>query len=190
MDIFEEWGELTKVFFSTRIALDREANLWKSIEIAKPEDVELEVLHGQRKYAVDLPDHVRVLSDEHPLCALVLSLSYALLEAYARFRLGPGTVQGGIEAWAKKLLDLNGLDWADVFGSKQGLIEVAVARNALAHGALVTREIHDRFTASGCTCPWAVGTTLRLEFDVTNVYRDRLRSLIRVTQPVPAPATE
>lgn len=184
MDIFDEWGELTKVFFSTRIAIDREAALWRSVEIARRDDVTLEVIRGQRTYAVDLNDHVRVLSDEHPLCALVLSLSYALLEAHARDRLNTAKLEGGIEGWAKKLLDAHGRDWADVFGGKQGLVEVAVVRNALAHGATITQEIHQRFADDGGVCPWPVGMVIRLDFETTNVFRDRLRSLIRVTQAV------
>lgn len=181
MKVFDEWGELTKVFFSTKIAIDREAALWNSVEIAKREDVGLEAVRGERKYSVHLIDHVRVLSDDHSLCALVLSLSYALLEAHAREQLNTPELKGGIEAWAKQLLDAHGRDWAVVFGGKQGLVEVAVVRNALAHAACVTQDIHDRFVNNGLDCPWDLGTSLRLNFETTNIYRDRMRSLLRLT---------
>ena len=183
MDVFNEWGELTKVFFSTKIALEREANLWRSVGIASPDDVELEAVRGQREYTVGLVHHIRVISDEHPLCALVLNLSYGVTEACARERLGVADLSSGVEAWGQQLLDVAGRDWGDVFGGKSGLIEVAVARNALAHGLTINETVENRFKNASGTCPWSLGDVVRLNFETTNVYRDRLRSLIRVSQP-------
>lgn len=190
MDIFDEWKQLTRSFFSMKIALDREAALWSSIEIKSPAQTELEVTRGPRTYRVKLAEHTATVLDEHPLCAMALNLSYSLAEAFARSRLHVERLDGGIEGWGTLLLAAVHRDWTDVLDGKQGLIEVAVARSAVAHGATVAQSTIDRFSGVGI-CPWQVGNAIRLTFETTQVYRDRLKSLLRacsgrVKTPKPA----
>jgi hypothetical protein len=163
------------------IPLDREAALWGAIEIKSPAETELEVTRGLRKYQVTLADHTTTIADEHPLCAMALNLSYSLAEAYARNRLGVDRLEGGIEGWATLLLASVGRNCAEVLDGIQGLIEVAVARSAVAHGLTITQTTLDRFSGAGSTCPWNVGAAIRLDFEKTQVYRDRLKSLLRLS---------
>jgi hypothetical protein len=187
MNIFDEWKGLTRSFFSMKIALDREAALWQAIEIKSPAHTELEVTRGARKYQVTLAEHMATIADEHPLCAMALNLSYSLTEAFARKQLGVDRLEGGIEGWGTLLLKAAGRDWKHVVDGIKGMIEVAVARSAVAHDLIIAQPTIDRFSGAGCACPWQVGDAIRLDFETTQLYRDRLRSLLRVCGPKKAP---
>lgn len=180
--IFTEWKHLTRAFFSTKIALDREANFWKASQIRTPANTEIEVVRGLRKYRVAVAEHTTTLIDDHPLCAMALSLSYGLAESFARAILGLEELPG-IETWGNELLRRAQRDWGGVLGGKRGLIEVTIARHAIAHGLAITSKMAKRFTDAGYECPWAVGSVVRLTFETTQIYRDRLRSLMRVCAP-------
>ena len=76
-----------------------------------------------------------------------------------------------------RLLRLNGRDWSDVKGGLAGAVEVAVARNAFAHGArTIDASAQSRLLAAGArTRP--PGSRVTLTY-AEEKFRARLLSLL------------
>ena len=131
--LWAEWGRLTRFTESTRLAFARERNLWTGLEIKEKDEVKLQTATEQSRYEVQLDAHMDALSDEGILYASVLIHSYALAEAAATKRLRAKT-PCAIEDWGSRLLKQSGRGWSDVLDGMPGAVEVAVFRNAVAHG--------------------------------------------------------
>lgn len=177
--IWDDWGRTTRFLESTRIAFARERLLWESLELADGTTAQLAVPMTTKQYKVKLAQHLEAIADETTLLGLVLIQSYALAEAAAAQRLG-GRVSGGVETWGGQLLSTNHQDWSAVLGGRAGVVEVAVVRNALAHG---TRRIDEegtrRLLAAGAP-PRTEGAAVMITYSELADYRDRLRSLLRL----------
>lgn len=177
-----EWGRLTRFVESTRLAFARERTLWSSLELrAAHDDVELIAPAGQGVYRVSLKAHLETIDHEETLFASVLIHTYALSEAAAARRLGLNRNTGGIEAWGQKLLSARGSEPADVRGGEPGAVEAAVIRDAFAHGTrTVDQTAAARLVRVGAPARPA-GSTVQISYDALRLYRDRLRSLLRVS---------
>ena len=106
-------------------------------------------------HKVGLEQHLDAVRDEETLLASVLIHSYALAETAAAERLGGDARDfGGIEDWGMRLLATTGSTWDSLNEGRAGAVEVAVGRNAYAHGG---RRIDDaaanRLEAVGMTSP-------------------------------------
>lgn len=178
--VWTEWGALTRFLESARVAFARERNLWHSLELADPEAVQITTTTGVRRYEVTLANHVAAVEDEVTLHASVLIHTYALAEAAACSKLGiDSRSAGGIETWGKQLLAQNNRDWTGVFDEEAGAVEVAVVRNAFAHGTrTIDASAETRLAAVGAP-PRTAGDAVGLQYEELRVYRDRLRSLLR-----------
>ncbi|AOK42552.1 hypothetical protein WL96_15465 (plasmid) [Burkholderia vietnamiensis] len=90
-------------------------------------------------------------------------------------------MNGGVETWGTQILNDLGRAWSDVEGGKEGIVEAAVVRNALAHGQRhVSQGMLNRVAQSSGTLPWALGDAIVLDVARTKEYRHRFRSLMRV----------
>lgn len=179
MTVWTEWGSLTRFLESARLAFARERSLWGSLEITDLDAVTITSTTGRRRYEVSLRKHVAAVDDEVTLYASVLIHSYALTESAACQRLGlDSRAAGGIESWGHRFLGANGREWTHVSDGMAGAVEVAVVRNAFAHGA---RSIDvrgaQRLGAAGSP-KRCVGDAVSLAYDELCTYRGRLRSLL------------
>lgn len=181
MNVWDEWGALTRFLRSARVAFARERQIWDGLQIENRDDVEIAVREGQSTYRVSLEQHLSTIHDQETLHASVLLHSYALAESAACGLVGLDTRSaGGIEGWGSKLLKQRGSDWAEVKGGKPGAVEVHVVRNVYAHSArTVDADAIERLAQAGHTA-WAPGHTLSLSYEDLEEYRARLRSLLRV----------
>jgi hypothetical protein len=132
-------------------------------------------------YTVPLNKHIDALDDAETLHASVLVHSYALAESAVadRLTIDPRSC-GGIEDWGARLLSTTGRDWSEVKGGLAGAVEVAVVRNAFAHG---TREIDTAATkrllhAGARTRP--AGARVTLTYPDLREFRGRLLSLLNL----------
>lgn len=176
---YDEWGRLTRFLESSRLAFARERNLWASLGINEPEQVRISVPAHQGRYNVALSQHIDAVDDAETLHGSVLVHSYALAESAAADRLATCARSfHGIEDWGARLLDTTGHDWTDVKGGLAGAVEVAVIRNAFAHGS---RAIDDaartRLLAAGARTKPA-GSRVTLTYDDLREFRGRLLSLL------------
>jgi hypothetical protein len=179
--VFEEWGRITRFLESARLAFARERNLWTSLEIATNDDVRLSAPAGQGVYKVRLSQHLAAVRDDEILFASVLIHSYALAEFAACDRVGVASRDmGGIEDWGSRLLTSTGKRWDDVSGQKAGAIEVAVVRNALAHGSRTIDESAAARLAAVGVSRYAAGDSVTLAHDDLREFRARLLSLLNV----------
>jgi hypothetical protein len=177
---FDEWGRITRFLESARLAFARERNLWAALELHAPADVRISTPAHQGRYKVKLEKHLAAVSDEETLYASVLLHSYALAEAAASDKLGREVrTLGGIEDWGSRLLAGNGADWADVKAGKAGAVELAVVRNAFAHGSRsIGANAEQRLRAVGVTNRNA-GSAVSLTYSDVREFRSRLLSLLR-----------
>ena len=131
---WDEWDRLTRFLESARIAFARERDYWASTSIEGAVQGRISAAEGH--YKVTRRRHIDAIDDGEMLHGSILVHSYALVEsaAAARLAMEPRSV-GGIEDWGARLLDANGCDWRDVEGGLAGAVEVAVTRNAFAHGS-------------------------------------------------------
>jgi hypothetical protein len=184
--LWSEWRRVTRFLESARLAFAREQGLWQSLEIASPAAVQLVAPRGSAggTYSVALDDHLKALADEETLMASVLIHSYALAESAATSLLGLDPRHtGGIESWGASLLRNKGTDWQDVLHGKAGMVEVAVVRDVYAHGSrTVDGTAASRLAAAASPDPPALtsGSVVMLDHPTVCVYRDRLRSLLRL----------
>ena len=178
--VWAEWGTLTRFLESARVAFARERNLWHSLELADPEVVTITTTTGVRRYKVSLRNHLAAIDDEVTLYASVLIHTYALAEDVACRHVGIGSrVAGGIESWGQRLLDARGRNWSGVLDGEAGAVEVAVVRNAFAHGTRMIDASAEARLATAGSSPRTAGDSVTLTYEELRVYRDRLRSLLR-----------
>lgn len=176
---FDEWGRLTRFLLSARMAFARERDLWTSLDLAAPAQVKITAPAHERRAKVKLEHHLAAVGDEEMLYVAVIIHSYALAESAAGTSLGADVrTIGPIEDWAPRLLATNGRGWAHVSGGKGGLVEVAVVRNALAHGSrAIDAKAALRLNNAGVQGRRA-GSPIALSFDDVGEYRARLLSLL------------
>ena len=184
MSVWTEWAAVTRFMESARMAFARERNLWHSLEIADRSEVMVSTSTGLGTYAVSLDDHIQTVEDESLLFGSVLIHSYALTEAAAaRFLAVNSRDLNGIEVWGERLLGTRGLSWAtsEVLDGLAGAVEVAVVRNAFAHGTrLIDGKGANRLRDAGSPSR-SEGDRVALSYDEVRRYRDRLRSLLRIS---------
>lgn len=176
--LWDEWKTLTRFLMSAQIAFERERTLWEGLEFASPEQVKISVPVGSKGvYKVDVPEHRDALNDRETLFALILVHSYAIAEAAAVDALK--LARAPIETWGEKLLARNGRGWSDLPEGRAGLVEVAVVRNAIAHGGYIDAQSANRLLNAGAPAR-AVGSKVSLDFDALLTYRGRLQTLLNV----------
>ncbi len=178
--LWDEWGRITRFFESSRIALAREATLWKSLQLADPADAFVRVTTGSSTYQVSLEDHAAAVADTWFLYASALMSYYALAESAAADRLGLDDLVGcdGIADWGERLLESAGAKWRKP-SERSRIVEVGVVRNLIAHGDRVysKRAVAKLQTAGLSPCP-AVGDPVVLDDDTFREYRTRLKGLL------------
>jgi hypothetical protein len=163
------------------MAFGRELDMWASLGIDDPERVRLSAPEQDGHYKVALGQHIEAVDDAETLHGSVLVHSYALAEAAAAAQLAmdPRSFRG-IEDWGARLLGATGSDWSQVKGGLAGAVEVAVVRNAFAHGSrALDTPAHARLLAAGArTRP--VGSRVTLTYPELRGFRARLLSLLNV----------
>ncbi len=176
-----DWRELTRFTESGRLAFNREAALWSTLQLADKKAASLQSPAGAGRYSVALDDHISTLQDHTTFHAAVLIHSYALAEFSACVQLGiDSRSAGGVESWGAALLQSNGQNWGKVLDGEAGAVEVAVCRNVFAHGSReIDAQAASRLGAAGSSL-WALGDQVGLNYDDLRLFRDRLRSLLRV----------
>ena len=176
--LWDEWGRITRFLEGARLAFARESDLWTSLQLKPP--VKRSVSTGQGAYEVELGDHLEAVGDEETLFASVLIHSYAVAEAAAADKLAVDSrTFDGIEDWGDRLLQAEGRSWSRVKDGLAGAVEVAVARNVLAHGrrrldAAAARRLNNAGRQSR-----RAGAIVRLDYPTLHTYRARLRSLLQ-----------
>ncbi len=190
----EDWKRMTRFLESVRIALAREIRLWETLQLENPAQAKIRSLQGNTEYQVTLDGHRFAISDEPLMHGMVLLYSYALAESGAAMKLGKTTADlGVIESWSDQLVTQSGNDWNQVLGGKQGIVEVAVYRNAIGHGCSTFEDHHfnrvDNAGGPGSPPSWHVGDTISLDYETLKAFRSRLKSLLRVGE-VESPAAE
>ena len=179
--VWEEWKRITRFLESARVAFARERDLWTSLKIVSADGVRFRGSPGKGGYRPGITDHLAAVEDEGVLYASVLIHSYAIAESAAAERLGADTrAIGGIEKWGARLLATTGESWESVVGGYAGVVEVAVVRNAFAHGARrIDGVAAKRLRAAGLT-ERGDGDLVALDYTTVKLYRWRLRSLLDV----------
>ena len=187
-ELWGEWGRVTRFLECTRIAFRRELSIWEGPEIANATQVRLRTVDGHSQFAVTGEQHIATLQDHELLHFIVLSYSYSLCERFARVSMGKSEtdqLSGGIEQWGAQLLSAAGHDWEKVEGGLSAAIEVAVARNFIAHGArVIDHSITERFHRARVDCPWQEGEEMNLDYEQVERYRACLKSLMRHSKRV------
>jgi hypothetical protein len=183
--IFDEWKRLTRWWNCTTTAAARERIYWANAGFKDPSAAEVVFSHRPKSnFKISAKDYAATLDDEPLMASLVLLMSWTLLEQRGREVLGlrESDQLSQIEDWGAKALNGRGASWSRVFGGKKGLVEVATVRNAVAHGNhRVTQRMLNRVEAAGGTVPWKHLSAIRLDVPTVSVYRDRIRSFIRLT---------
>lgn len=207
LPVWARWKELTQFLALTDHVLVSQQEQWRALPIADRHAVKILRQDGPYRFETDGATYEAILSDRHVLASVVLLNSYALVESavrqiygllvpdmsvstplLAQFRARTASIDnlvknGGIESWGTQVLADFGRNWSYVETEKAGLVEVALARNAIAHGeADVTQTMLNRAIGSGATLPWALGTPIRLDIARVKEYRHRLRSFARVVE--------
>ncbi len=172
-DVWDEWDRLTRFLESTRLAYDREI---QSLSSLRGNSL---TVRSTGSYEVPLDHHLAAVKDEGILFASVLIHSYALAESAAADRLGKSLRQlEGIEEWGGELLASSGSSWKAVDGGEAGAVEIAVVRNALAHGThVLDPQAIKRLTRAGARGR-TVGDSVSLHYRSLLQHRKRLRSLL------------
>jgi hypothetical protein len=172
---YGEWGRLTRFLESARLAFDRERELWASLGI----DERVFISAPDGHYRVRVHNHIDAVDDVETLHGSVLVHSYALAESAAAIRLAMDIRSlGGIEDWGARLLRSNDRDWSDVHGGLAGAVEVAVVRNAVAHGSrTIDSSASERLFKAGARMR-PVGSTVTLPYTELKEFRARLLSLL------------
>lgn len=203
--IWDDWKEWTQFLALVDYSLESSAAAWRSLPVKNRDQVTLVRTNGASKFSCSGDRFLPTLESRHTVCTLLILSSYALIEGHVEevlthaaasslatsplvndFRNGVITAKGfcsngGIETWGTTLLSAFGRDWNNVHDGKAGAVEVAVVRNALAHGVkCVSASMVNRVTAVGGSLPWVVGDRIALDMTLTGLYRNRLRSFARV----------
>ena len=177
--VWREWRRLTRFLESARLAFARESSLWTSLELRSADEVKLSAATPHGSYKVGLQQHLEAVRDEEMLYASVLIHSYALAETAAAERLGSDAREfGGIEDWGTRLLATTGSTWGALKDGLAGAVEVAVVRNAYAHGGRrIDESAANRLRAVDMASP-ARGDLVVLDYATVKVFRGRLRTLM------------
>lgn len=177
--VWDEWGRITRFLESARLAFAREQNLWTSLEIKDPEEVQLSATNGHGTYKVALAKHLTAVQDEDILLGSVLIHSYALAESAAAQRLRADARHfGGIEDWGARLLATTQSTWDSLRDGRAGAVEVGVVRNAYAHGArIMSQSAKHRLRVAGGAHS-SNGDPVMLDYPTLKVFRGRLRNLM------------
>jgi len=176
---YDEWGRITRFLQSARLAFARERSLWTSLELARPEQVIISAPSNPGTYKVRLEQHLAAVQDDETLFASVLIHSYALAESAAADRLGADPRSfAGVEDWGGRLLVSTGQRWTDVKDGLAGAVEVAVIRNAFAHGTrVIDVRAETRLRTVGIVSR-PVGSQVTLTYTELREFRLRLLSLL------------
>lgn len=176
---YDEWDRLTRFLESARLAFERERTMWVSLGIDEPQHVRIAAQGPHGSYNVALNQHIDAVDDAEMLHAAVLVHSYALAESAAAARLATDQRSlAGIEDWGGRLLRSTGRDWTDVKGGLAGAVEVAVVRNAFAHGVRqIDAPAAARLFAAGAPVR-APGSRVTLAYAQLRGFRARLLSLM------------
>lgn len=177
--VWAEWLRVTRFLEGARLALAREQNILSSLNISPKSTIS--VTAGKGKYQVDLEGHLEAVADDEMLFGAVLLHSYALVEAAAASKLAlKAGAFPGIESWGQRLLESEGNSWADLDDGQAGAVEVAVARNAIAHGTWeINAAAYGRLQTAGSSS-WTENERISLDYETLKLYRYRLRSLMRL----------
>jgi hypothetical protein len=203
--IWDEWKSWTRFQALIDYSLETSATLWQGLPVKDRDQVTIQRTLGQSRFACPGNQFLPMLQDRHTISSLLVLSSYALIEGHIEevldymvtagvvgiqivddVRAGTQTAKtfiasGGIETWGTSLLLQLGRDWGNVHDGCGGIVEVAIVRNALAHGArTVTQSMINRVQQNGGALPWAIGAPIRLDLSLVRTYRDRLRSFARV----------
>jgi hypothetical protein len=186
--MWDRWARTTRFLESARLALGREGRLWDTLEVVDPKTPLTAVADGT-EYRVDVAEHRAAIADDNLFYAMVLLYSYATAEGAAAEKLNSATDSlGQIEIWSQRLLEQAGAGWTSVLDGKAGIIEVAIYRNAIAHGATRFDQRHvNRFTNCGASPTWNVDDLIVLDYEKMKLFRSRLKSLLRVGQVKSSP---
>ena len=179
--MWSEWGRITRFLESARVAFERERDLWASLKLVAADDVRFSASAGRTKYRVGVAEHLAAVEDEDTLYASVLIHTYAIAESAAaqRLRDDPRNL-GGIEDWGERLLAGADESWESVKGGLAGAVEVAIVRNAYAHGSRrIDRAAAKRLRAVELTHR-RDGDPVTLDYATLRVFRARLRDLLNV----------
>ena len=169
----------TRFLESARLAFDRERVLWSSLGIDELGDVRIAEPPGTGAPDVALPEHLAAVQDYETLFASVLVHSYALAESAAAARLAVDQRScAGIEDWGTRLLTANDRGWKDVRGGLGGAVEVAVVRNAFAHGSRRLDEHAVARLRTAGVAQYSAGTRVGLGYPHLRGFRRRLVSLL------------
>ena len=174
---WEEWDRLTRFLESARIAFARERDYWASTGTEGAAQGPIWAAEGH--YKVTRRRHINAIDDGETLHGSVLVHSYALAESAAAVKLAmqPRSF-GGIEDWGARLLDANGCDWSVVEGGLAGAVEVAITRNAFAHGSrTIDKRARLRLLDAGAR-PRPAGSRVTLTHGELREFRSRLKSLL------------
>jgi hypothetical protein len=155
--------------------------MWASLGIERAEQVRVSAPEGN--YSVALHRHIEAIDDaETLLYGSVLVHSYAFAEFAAADRLAtPPRSLGGIEDWGARLLSTCDRGWTDVDGGLGGAVEVAVARNAFAHGSrTIDAAARTRLFDAGARVRPA-GSAVTLTYAELREFRNRLQSLLNAS---------
>lgn len=207
LPVWTKWKELTQFLALSDHVLLSQQEQWRALPLANKDDAKIIRQDGPYTFETDGKTYDAVLTDRHVLCSVVLLNSYALIETIARqiydilvadtavntplvvsFRANTDSIHqviktGGLEVWGTTLLQDLGRNWTPVETNQAGLVEVAVVRNAIAHGEThVTNSMINRVKASNGTLPWPLGSEIRLDIPRIKEYRHRLRSFARVIE--------
>lgn len=179
-NLWDSWADLTRFLESARLAFARERNLWDSLELADRDKAVIKVRAGGGRFRARLDQHVNAVRDETTLYASVLLHSYALMDSAAADALNVDRVQGGIESWGCTLLARTSSSWPDVPDGEAGAVEVAVVRNAFAHGSRKIDERAARRLSDAGAPARSVGSPVTLTYGELQVYRGRMADLLNV----------
>ena len=173
--IFEEWKRLTRWWNCMLTAAARERSYWIGAGIKEPKSTELILSHrSNSKFRISVDNYTAVLNDPSMTASLALLMSWGLLEQRGRraLRLNDSDQLPQIEDWGRRVLAGRDATWSQVFGGRKGLVEVAVIRNAVAHGNhRITQRMLNR-----------VQVSVALFHGVTGRQFDSTRTLSRNTE--------
>lgn len=173
--VWDEWERLTRFLESTQLAYDREI---QSLSSLRGNSL---TVRSTGPYEIQLDDHLDAVKDRDVLFASVLIHTYALAESAAAEHLAiPLRELDGIEEWGSTLLENADSSWEQVDGGKAGAVEVAVARNALAHATpSLDAQAVNRLRRAGAR-GHKIGDPVSLHYGTLQQYRKRLRVLLVV----------
>ena len=178
---YAEWGRLTRFLESARLAFAREQELWASMVIRDQENVRISGAAPAERFEIPVKAHIDAVTDAETLHASILVHSYALAECAAADRLALDARNfGGIEDWGARLLRTTHTDWTAVKGGLAGAVEVAVVRNAFAHGSRVIDAAAERRLMKAGAATRGAGSAVTLTYEELRAFRARLLSLLNI----------